>query len=492
MAENKKSKAQATETTEKVMTKYDKKVQKRKEEEAKAKKLRLRNRIIAIVVAVLAVAFVAYFPIRKFIATQTAYIEVGGDKVTEVEFEYYYNSALGNFVNENAMTILFGGMDPYGDLTKQNYTENITWDEYFQSQAVNQLIQTKALVKDAKSYGFTYDTTEDMEKYLADLDKAAADAGISVKRYVAATYGKFATVKKLKPIVEEAMYAAAFYEEMTESKKTTDEKVLTTYYEANKDSFDSVDYRVIEVAAEFPEAEEDEDVEITDEQIKEAMKEAKKKAEDLEKKIEKEAELQENAKKASLKSVYRDWLFSADRKEGETTIIEETSFNKYHVVQFLGRYLDDTNSVNMRVIMTTNDYSDAILKEWESTGADEEAFIALVKKYSEDSTSKAEGGLYENINATSLAEESITEWLLAEDRKAGDVEAISTEQSGYYVLYYVGEGQPEWQQSVQATLLSQAMETYLTNVTADVTVEDSKGKLTYEEAFAAEEAKSAE
>ena len=75
-----------------------------------------------------------------------------------------------------------------------------------------------------------------------------------------------------------------------------------------------------------------------------------------------------------------------------------------------------------------------ILNEWENTGANEDAFLALVEKYSEDTYTNTTGGLYENLAATSLSGE-LSAWLLDESRKEGDIEAITSDSGYYYVMY---------------------------------------------------------
>ena len=80
-----------TAETEKVMTKYDLKMQRRKEEAAKAKKEELKGLIIGIVLVAALAAFVLSFPIRSYLAVNGQYIKVGGEKVTRVEFDMQYN-----------------------------------------------------------------------------------------------------------------------------------------------------------------------------------------------------------------------------------------------------------------------------------------------------------------------------------------------------------------------------------------------------------------
>lgn len=493
MAENKKSQ---TETTEKVMTKYDKKVQKRKEAELKAKKEEMRSRIISVAVIIVLIAIIAYFPIRKSIALNATYMQVGDSKVTELEYDYYYNLSVSSFISENSYWLSYIGLDTSVDYADQQYSTYLTWDDYFQESTVANLKQVKALAKAAKEAGFEYDTTADVDAHIESIEEAAAEAEMTVKNYVKASLGQYATTKNLRDIIAEAYYASAYYNEVIEGLDITDEEI-TAYYNENKTDYDSVDFKLITVEAEIPEGETTTDADgnvttadPTDEQIALAMKNAKQAADEKVDTIDSEGELNENVKYAYASTYYVDWLFDEERVAGDTTVIENETSNCYYVLKFEDRYLDQTKAVNIRAIATTTDMGATIVEEWNNTGADEDAFLALVEKYSEDTYTNTTGGLYENLQATNLSDELST-WLLDEARKEGDVEAISSASGYYYVMYYIGQGEAEWKASIDSLLRSEDMETYMDEILEGLEIIDTKGKLTYQEALEAAEAAAA-
>lgn len=490
MTEKKKS---AAEATEKVMTKYDKKVQRRKEEAEKEKKRKIRSRIITVVVAVLLVAFIAYFPIRRYIANNGTYIKVGDHKVNEIEFNYYYNSSLNQFINENGVMVYFMGFDPDGDLSEQQYSEYMTYDEYFQYQAMSALLEERTLVKQGENTGFEYNTDEDYQEFVTSLKAAAASYGVTLKTYVEKMYGRFATLSNLEQILRDSFYAAEYYEHLAASIEPTDDEI-NEYYELYKANYDSVDFKMISVAAEIPEGESTKDAEgntviadPTEEQIAEAMEAAKEEAEDKLKVIDSEGSLNENVKAAYASTLYADWLFDSARKAGDTTVVADETNHMYYVLQFEDRYLDETKAVNVRVIMTTTDKNETIMDEWKSTGANENAFALLAEKYSEDTYSNENGGLYEDLAASTISSE-LAEWMTDEARQPGDVTTIAATDGNFYALYYVGEGRPEWMASIESTLRSGSMETFITSLISQNEVVDEKNRLTYDEAIAAEQA----
>ena len=481
-----------TETPGKVITSYDRKVQRRKEQEERAKKEALRSKIITAVAAVLVVAFIAYFPISTHIATTSTYAKVGDNNITQVEFDYYYNLGFINFLNQNSYLLSYIGLDTTVALDQQMYGEYTTWDDYFQQAAIKNIMQTKALVAEGKAKGFEYDTTEDVETHIAMLEESAASADTTLKNYISTTFGKYATIKRLTPVLEESYYASAYYEYVSDSLEITDEE-LTEYYTENKNSYDSVDYKLITVEAEIPQGEGTVDEEgnatvadPTEEQIAEAMAAAKEKADKQLLFVEADGEVYENVKLSGASYYYRDWLFDAERVAGDTTVIENTTSNCYYVLYFSDRYLDEAKAVTARVIMTTTDRCEAIEEEFSQNGATEDAFIALVEKYSEDTYTNKTGGLYENITASALSEE-LGDWLLGE-RSYGDMFTAKGSDGYYYALFFVEQGMEEWKVDVDYALRSADMSDYMASLTEGIEVVDTKGKLTYEENFAKEEA----
>ena len=80
---------QSTDNTEqkpeKVVTKYDLKMQRRKEQKEKELRDRRIGRIIGVVLAVALVCFVASFPIRNLLTVKGTYVTVNGEQINRVE-----------------------------------------------------------------------------------------------------------------------------------------------------------------------------------------------------------------------------------------------------------------------------------------------------------------------------------------------------------------------------------------------------------------------
>ncbi len=462
----------------KVVTKYDLKMQRRKEAEAKKKREALRSKIIFALIAVAVLAFILSFPIRKYLAVNGTYITVGEEKITQVEFDYNYAVAKASYMETYGSTLSMFGMD-ITTIDDQMYDGTLTFKQYFEQLAVQNIVNTKALKNAAEAENFTYDTSVDYDKFIADLSTDAAAAGLSLKEYISTTFGSLATEDRLEDIIKETLYTAAFYKQKAENSKPAEDEILA-YYEEHKTDYDSVDYHMITVKAELPTqaaGEGETAAEPTAEEVAAAMAEAKKEAEEAVKTVATEGDVYTNQTRAAINSNVNSWLFEDGRKAGDTYIAEDTINNAYIVVAFDKRYRDDAPGADLRIIMSSTTDSKAILAEWESGAKTEDSFIQLVSKYDEVG-SAAYGGFYEGLSAAMLPE-GMNDWVGDSARKAGDTFAINVEGDVNYVCYYVGANDPGWKASISDTLLSQVMANYLNDVSQGYEVKEGRGKLAY-------------
>ncbi len=513
VTENKEQKEQ---TEQKVMTKYDRKVQKRKEEKEKEKKEERISTTVGIVFLVALVCLVASFPIRTYLATHETYVVINGEEVNKVEFDYVYNTSKNNYITQYGSYLSYFGLDTSKDLSTQMYSDTLTWQDYFEQNAVESLKQNKALMAEAKAAGFTYDTTDEYNTFKETIKTSAAAAGVSDKEYVRSIYGSYATMGRIEEYVKNDMVMNAYYQKLQEDNAPSDDEIQS-YYEENKATYDSVDYRLTTIEADLPtepteladpveetaadttgttdgtaatDSTQDTAYQPSDAEIAKAMEDAKVLAEDAEQTVAKDGEAHENEKKSSVNYLISDWLFDDARKAGDTTVITNDNSHCYYAVAFEKRYLDETPSADVRVIIPTEDKTgEEILEEWKNGAATEDSFAELCKKYTQDTSAVENGGLFEQVTKTGMTEE-LSNWIFDSSRQAGDTVAITVSDSTY-VLYYIGQDQPEWKINIKNTLVSDTMSQHMQDITADITVEDPKGKLNYlkvqaEESAAAE------
>ena len=486
---------------QKVMTKYDLKMQRRKEEKEKEKKEKLTGTIIGVLVVIALAAWVISLPVRNYNTLNGTYITVADQKITKVEYDYHYYQVKANYIAQYGSILTnYMGIDTTSDFSKEMYSQTMTWGDFFDEMTVASIKRTKALEAEAKKAGFTYDPTEEYTELNEHIKEAASDLGITVNAYLKEYYGPYATTGRIEKLLKDNMVATAYYNQVLEEKAPSEED-MEAYYEENKDSYDVVDYKITTITAELPtEPTEladpvDEDAgETTEEEtaykpseaeIAKAMADAKVLAEEAKDTVEKEGTVVECISKARVNSVLSDWLFDSSRKKGDITVIEDTSGNRYYTLAFQKRYRDETPSADVRVVMLENQDPQPIYDEWKNGEATEESFAALCDKYSQDTS--ADGGFYEMIPKTGM-QDNLADWLFDKARKKGDTEIIEINDMYTYIVYYVAPNMPEWKISIKNTLTQTVMDEYLQEISENITVNDPKGNLKYIEIRAKEAA----
>lgn len=498
----------------KIVTKYDRKVERRKEQKAKEERDKKISRITGIVLAAALVCFVASFPIRTYLTVNGTYITVDGESVSRVEFDYYYNIAISNYLSGQGAWLYYAGIDLSGDLSQQMYSEDMSFKDFFDEMAVDLMAQNKALEKEGRAAGFTYDTAEKYKEYMESLKEYASKEGVSAREYIRGTYGAYATESRVKPYVEEMMYANAYYESVVEDMVISQDEI-EQYYNEHKNNYDLIDFRLNSVSAELPKepteladpvesaapAEStapaegegsgtdgaESEYEPSEAEIAAAMEKAKAEAENMEKTIKTEGNQTVGAFYSDVLYILRDWLFAEERNPGDTTVIEDASSNRYYVLAFEKRYRNAAPTVDARVVMTNNGNGQEILDEWKSGEATEASFAELSDKYNDPAVTDAQGGLYEEMQVSYLAAE-LGDWFGDSSRVKGDTAVISPEGDTYsYVVYYVGANREEWIVNIENTLRSSRASEYADKLAESITVEDKKGNLNYLKVYAKRE-----
>jgi parvulin-like peptidyl-prolyl isomerase len=432
---------------EKKMTKYDLKMQRRREAELREKRKAQYSLIGAIAIVIIVVAVIGWKGYESYQEKHGVYVTIGSHNVKKAEYDYYFYGNINQLYSYYGSYLSYFGLDLSESLDEQSYSDTMTWQDYFDQQAVQQLTQVYALSDEADAEGFEYDTTADVDDFVESLETYAESAEMTVSDYLKSAYGDYATLDDVKTYVAQSSRANAYYDAVEDATEVTDDEIQT-YYDENKDSYDSVDYLLCEIDADMPEEEtEEETVEETDETAETLTEEEQEalEAEQAEKEAAQEAaqqaamddaqakavEMQEgitdkesfkmlneeyatdataayentNVKKSSVSSSdVAEWLFDSSRKAGDTTVIEDTSNNAYYVVYFVRRYLDDAKTVDVRHILvkvnseTTDDMTD------EEVTAAEEAADAEAKQSAEDIYAEWKNGEATEDSFAELAE----------------------------------------------------------------------------------------
>ena len=382
--------------TEKKLTRYDMKMERRRQQELK----KARNRKITIgVTAAIVVCIVAAIGAKiygRYQEVNGPYITVGSHEITKGEFDYYYNNSYYSYVNTYGDYISYFGLDTTKPLDQQQYSDTQTWKDYFEEQAVNQIKMIYALKDAGEAEGFTYDTAEDVETNLQTLADAADSAGVKEADYVTSQFGEYAKLDKIKQYFADSAYAGAYYEKIDGEIEISDDEIKT-YYEENKSDYDSVDYLMCEIDADIPEDEAEEaDAETAETEAEtETMSEEEAAAKEAAEAEAKEKAMAEAGKKAeamlaeagskdAFMAAYEKyatdpeitaehigtskstiasteasgWLFDEARKAGDSTVIEYADGDCWYVLLFEDRYLKHEKTFDMRHILVNFEEED--------------------------------------------------------------------------------------------------------------------------------------
>ena len=184
-------------------------------------------------------------------------------------------------------------------------------------------------------------------------------------------------------------------------------------------------------------------------------------------------------------SVFADWLFEDSRAAGDKDVFEAT--NGYYIVVFEAKEDLHYNMVSVRHLLvrpedsTSTDSWDAAkekaegyLETYKSLGETEDNFSYLALAYSEDSGSKSNGGLYENIQKGQMVKE-FEDWCFDSARKEGDVDIIRTNY-GYHLMYFVGVGEDYYHYTIDSDIRSEKYTEYIEGIKEGYTLTNGSAK----------------
>lgn len=465
----------------------------------KERKDQKRTNIIFAVVAVLFVA-IGIFSMTwnsGVMQKNSDAISINGTTYSPSTVQYYFVNSYNNFVNNNYYYLAYYGLTTGVSLKAQEcfLLEEGTWHDYFVAQAATSMTNIRALSERAAAAGLTWN--DDMQKvYDAQIDSMEAarvsynelyGTKLDLEGYLKLVFGDLMTLKVYEAESKRLILAQAYADAFVETLNYSDSE-LEEAYKADKNTYDRVSFQYLRISGAAATTDADgKTITPTDADKAAAMAEAKALAQDLAAKAQKGESFQDlssaNAKAALTSneagtysdSVLMNWLFDAARKDGEIAWLEDAANSTYYVVKFNNRFRYDYNTVNVRHILvelgtgslTAEDANygqqqellkemawaeaESIYSTWRSGEATEESFAALANEHSRDTGSNTIGGLYEQVFRGQMVAE-FNNWCFDETRQPGDTDVIYSEDTGYHVMYYVGEDEPYWKIQVEETL----------------------------------------
>lgn len=491
----------------------DQKAVKIQQEQAARKRKTILYSVIAGVVVV-AVAALLIWNSGFFQARSTA-ATLGGEKLSLAELSYYYYDARSYY----AMYGSYLGFDTTktDEAQIQDQNSGRTYREFFLESALDAAREDLVLSNEAKSTGHTEsEVKETLDQNIANIKSTASSNHYSYASYLRALYGPYMT-----PGIYESLYTRTLMANLARSDKGVElyngysQEELEEYYEEHADTLDTIEYSHLYFKAAEVETKDAEGNELSEDDVAkleaQALADAKAKAEEALEALEGGASFKSQIDKyelttggdhvtvvgtSSIDESYRDELCKLDK---DTPTLVESDKGCY-VVTFHNRYLDDTPTRDVRHILiraeatqeekdgstvvvaptdeawaAAEEKANTVQAEWEAGGKTREDFIALVEKYTDDTSSIPNGGLYERAYEGYFVEE-FGDWVFNGGHQAGDVglvkhdpgrENTANQYWGYHLIYMEEENEPVWMGSVRNTLASDARTEWIESLTAD-------------------------
>ena len=436
-------------------------------EQAKKDRTFRRNAIIAVVVIVLIVAAALVINSNLFY-TRTTAVQIGDTRYSPAEVNYFFKASFNRIYEEyygyfgSSISSIVDSSKP---LNTQPFSEDQTWADVVFERTKADMIQFTAYYDAAVKAGYTLNE-EDQASVSSNLMQmqlyASSNGFSSVDGFLAAYYGKGMNEKLYTQLSEKMALAARYAQDLQDSLVYSDAE-LEEYYQAHVDEMDYYNYYLYMVGT-SNEKFSDLDDEAKNTAAHDAAEEIVKAdtADTFVENVRAFTGTDTNVRVthtvgSSLGSSYKDWIMAPERKAGDTTVVDMETGS--YAIMYLGYDNNDYNTVSMRHILITaeadenGEYTDEakaaaearireLLTEWENGEKTEDSFAALADEYTDDTASKGEGGLYEDIYKNQMVP-GIDSFLFTADRKSGDTEIIFNDGDyvGCHLVYFVGEGE---------------------------------------------------
>ena len=449
-------------------------------------------KIMAFVVSAVAVVFIAVFLLNFAQMSQRLFaaMTVGDIKVAAAEYNIYFHSEYSRTLQSYESV----GME----ITEELHASIINSTGQAAEDAI---LRTVSMADDARKNGMVLseENQQIFKENMEGIEDSARGEGLSVNRWLSESYGRGVNRQMFEKYLTDSLMA---YQWSMEKLALFDyqRSDYDTYYEENKDTIDTVDFRYYNFAAEVL----DEDAE--EEEIAAASEVARAKADSflsmvsdeasfndaaIEFSEEEEAQLYLDNPDGSLITSYylsdlssmpqlQEWLTDAERKTGDKAVLESEDGTAFEVVYFVGRQRIEYQRVSVRHMLFKFDEGDEVVTptaeqkkaaqkraqesydQWKAGEATEDSFAELANDVSDDGDGTT-GGMIESFLMGEMVE-PFEDWSYNSAREVGDTDLIESIY-GYHVMYFSGKDERvDWMNIVYERMSSRDMDDYLAKV----------------------------
>ncbi len=422
--------------------------------------------------------------------------------ITNGMLRYFYLSGFYNVYASYSTYFQNMGFDSTKPLNEQQYTEDMTWHDYFLEMTLGDARTFLRVAEAARADG--YDDSYVEAEVQKQIDNITNSEGITIKEYITKMFGDTLDERDLREALTLQIYVYDYYEKIQEQ---LGEEITTedceVYYNENTKTLSKVDYISYTVTASTANTEDAET----------AYAEAEKKAQELMTEAQTKGiegfkswvsaymteqnkisttPMADDALASQIEKVLAgtvdagysegdelsEFCFEEGRATGDCKLTDNGAGSYTVTVVSNPAHRTDDETKNVRhILFKPENYessesaakakAEEVLDTWKNGEATVESFDALAKEYNDDNSS-----LYENVYQGEMVQ-TFNDWLFDNARVEGDTGIVQTDY-GFHIMYFAGEGYPVWESEVRRTLISAKLSEVMTTFETEYPITETQ------------------
>lgn len=479
---------------------------------------------LAAVIAVVAVFGVRYYTVPngkegKYMNPASVVATVDGQKISIGMYDYYYASIVSYY--EQYASYGYYNLDTTKDYSKQYTTDDdgkkISWQKFFETEALNEVEQITTYYSKALDEGVTLTSAQKktIDKQITSLKDSASQNDVSLDQYIKANFGAYCSEDTIRLMLEQYYLSANYKGKFKSETKVTNDDV-DKYYNEHKNDYKKIEFYYI---ASSYDATDDASKSKSIKNAEKTMAKMKDKKSvlalvpevyssyidsDVKSSMESDSKLSEKkAREEAVKSYESNvvatvtgstspfddemntWLFSDDTKVGSKKYyVDEDAGYIYIVLKTSKATVEDDETYTVRHILitpesdsdssssssdsSTKKYTDeqwaaakkkaeSVLEKFNKTDKSEYSFAKLAEEYSTDTASTSSG----SSDAFGGLYESVTlgqmvpefEKWAIDDSRKYGDTGIVKSDYGYHIMFFINDC-PEYESKIIAQIKS--------------------------------------
>lgn len=465
-----------------------------------------RNAVIVIAILVVLIVFALVVNSNLFYSKSTA-LTIGGTKYTPAEVNYFYQSTYNNIYQDlysqlgDYVSLAIDTSKPLSEQTYPYSDANESWADVIKATSQDEMKRVTALYDAAVKAGRTLTDEEHatLDAEIEQLKQYATSNGYpDINKFLAAYFGKGVNLDVYTRMRERIMLASAYSTDLNDSFSYTPEQLADYYSEhaAEYDTYYYYNYPINSSDKPFEDLEGDELME----KVHEAAQKIADATTDLESMT---AAVREytgentvltiaNNTADNIGATYKEWITDPARQKNDVAVFDgenvsyvvlfmELCHNDYPTADFrhilVNAVADEDGNYTEEALETAKGKAEELLAAWRNDPT-EDNFAEMARLNSEDTGSYSKGGLYTDVIKYQMVP-GVNDFLFDGTHTVGDTGVVfgqSSSYAGYHVMYYAGQAEQNYCDTLADTALRSAdYDAAISELTADYAIVEGSG-----------------